>query len=105
MPSSAVRVAVCVVALGLASRTAAAQKNAAAAPVRTWDEKPIVLPLAGSGVAYVPRTPTPRVVLFISGGGGWNAGVADMARRIADEQAIVICVSYPALKRGSARQG
>ena len=105
MPSSAVRVAVCVVALGLAAHTAAAQKNAAAAPVRTWDEKPIALPLAGSGVAYVPRTPTPRVVLFISGDGGWNAGVVDMARRIAAEQAIVIGVSYPALKRGSARQG
>ena len=102
---SSARVVVCAVALALLARAADAQTKAPRAPVRTWDEKPIALPLAGAGVAYVPRTPTPHVVLFVSGDGGWNASVVAMARRIAAQQAIVIGISYPALKRGSARAG
>ncbi len=105
MPSSAARVVLCAVVFGLLPRTAGAQKKASTAAPRTWDEKPIALPLVRSGVAYVPRTPTSHIVLFISGDGGWNAGVVDMARRIAAGQAIVIGISYPALKRGSAREG
>ena len=75
-----------------------------AAPPRTWDEKTIGLPVVGSGMAYVPRASTPHVVLFISGDGSWNAGVVDMARRIAAQQAIVIGISFPALKRVAARE-
>src|SRR5437899_2851506 len=69
-----------------------------------WDERRIALPLVGSGMAYVPRTPTPHVVLFVSGEGGWKADVIEMARRIAARQAIVIGISYPALKRTAARE-
>src|SRR5438128_10965989 len=100
MPPAA-RLAPYALAACLASRLAAAQP----APVRTWDEKAIALPAVRSGMAYVPRTPTTHVVLFISGDGGWNAGVVDMARRIAAEQAIVIGIAYPALKRSAAREG
>src|SRR5438067_2473405 len=82
---------------------AAAAAGAQPAPPRTWDENPISLPLVGKGTAYVPRTPTSHVVLFISGDGGWNAGVVDMARRIAAQHAIVVGISYPALKRTAAR--
>ena len=72
---------------------------------RTWDEKRIALPKVGSGMAYVPHTPTNHVVLFISGDGGWNAGVVEMARRIAGQEAVVIGVSYPVLRRTAARKG
>jgi type IV secretory pathway VirJ component len=78
--------------------------RAQAAPPRTWDEKTIGLPIVGSGIAYVPRASTPHVVLFISGDGGWNAGVVDMARRIAAQQGIVIGISFPALKRTASRE-
>src|SRR5438034_8115328 len=84
---------------------AAAAAGAQPVPPRTWDEKPITLPLVGQGTAYVPRTATAHVVLFISGDGGWNAGVVDMARRIAAQQAVVIGIAYPALKRVAAREG
>jgi type IV secretory pathway VirJ component len=84
---------------------AVAGAQPAPAPARTWDEKIIPLPLVRTGVAYVPRTPASHIVLFISGDGGWNAGVVDMARRIAAQQAIVIGISYVALKRIAAREG
>src|SRR5438477_3924410 len=87
----------------LAVLLAAAAAGAQPALPRTWDEKSIVLPLVRTSTAYVPRTPTSHVVLFISGDGGWNAGVVDMARRIAAQQAVVIGISYPALKRTAAR--
>jgi len=88
----------------LAAILVASIAHAQPAPPRTWDEKPIGLPIVGSGTAYVPRTTTAHVILFISGDGGWNAGVVDMARRIAAQQAIVIGISYPALKRAAARE-
>jgi type IV secretory pathway VirJ component len=100
MPPAA-RLVVCALAGALLAATAAAQP----APPHTWDEKPIPLPLVRTGMAYVPRTPTTHVVLFISGDGGWNAGVVDMARRIAAQQGIVVGISYLALKRAAAREG
>ena len=62
-----------------------------------WTERSIKLPGVGTGTAYVPVKPTNRVAIFISGDGGWNLGVVDMARRFAP-QAVVIGVSYPALR-------
>ncbi len=42
-------------------------------------------------VAIYRRTPHPsRVVLFISGDGGWNLGVVDMAKALADLDALVV---------------
>jgi len=42
-------------------------------------------------VAIYRRSPHPRnVVLFISGDGGWNLGVIDMARALADLDALVV---------------
>src|SRR5437867_4733415 len=82
---------------------AQATQPRAAAP-RTWDEKEIALPRVRTGMAYVPHTPTTHVVLFISGDGGWNAGVVDMARHIAADDAVVIGIPYPALKRAAARE-
>jgi type IV secretory pathway VirJ component len=69
---------------------------------RAFDERRLDLPIVGASTVYVPRTPTSRVVLFLSGDGGWNLGVVDMARRMASE-AIVVGVSVPALVRAAAR--
>jgi type IV secretory pathway VirJ component len=74
------------------------------APGRTWDERRIDLPIVGPSMAYVPREPTSRVVLFLSGDGGWNLGVVDMARRIAPE-AVVIGISLPKLIRAAQNAG
>jgi len=70
---------------------------------RGWDERRIDLPIVGPSMAYVPHVPTTRVVLFISGDGGWNLGVVDMARRIAPT-AIVIGISFPKLSRAALAQ-
>jgi type IV secretory pathway VirJ component len=103
MPSVSARITLGLLAVVMLAPPVAAQGPAAPA-ARTWDEKTIPLPLVRTGVAYVPRTPATRVALFISGDGGWNLGVIDMARRIAAQQTIVIGVSYPALKRAAARE-
>jgi type IV secretory pathway VirJ component len=70
---------------------------------RAWDEKRIVLPRAGPNTAYVPHAPTPHVILLVSGAAGWDAKMVDLARRAAS-QAIVVGVSYPALKRTLDRE-
>lgn len=60
----------------------------------------IRVPVVGQAYVYAPRHPTTAdVVLFLSGDGGWNLGVVDMARRIMP-RAIVIGISYVALRRG-----
>jgi type IV secretory pathway VirJ component len=42
-------------------------------------------------VALYSRSPQPsRVVLFVSGDGGWNLGVIDMARALAELNALVV---------------
>jgi type IV secretory pathway VirJ component len=74
----------------------------ASAP-RAWDERRIPLPRVGSAMAYVPHAPTPHVVLLVSGGAGWDSKMTALAHRIAD-QAIVVGISYPALKRTVARE-
>jgi type IV secretory pathway VirJ component len=43
----------------------------------------------GTTHIYRPAQPT-TVVLFVSGDGGWNKGVVDMARALAEMQALVI---------------
>src|SRR3954465_10834846 len=78
------------------------RQQAAAAP-RTWDEKRIALPRVGSSLAYVPHSPTPHVVLLVSGASGWDSKMVDVARGIAG-QAIVVGISYPALTRTARRE-
>lgn len=43
----------------------------------------------GKVTLYKPKTVPTAVVLFISGDGGWNSGVIDMAKNIADQGALV----------------
>jgi type IV secretory pathway VirJ component len=72
---------------------------AAANPQTGWTERVIHVPVVGQAYIYEPRHPTTaNVVLFMSGDGGWNLGVVDMARRMMPK-AIVVGISYVALRR------
>jgi type IV secretory pathway VirJ component len=71
------------------------------APDQAWTESVLTVPIVGHATAYVPKTPASTVFLFFSGDGGWNLGVVDMARRIMPK-AIVVGVSYPALRKAHA---
>lgn len=44
----------------------------------------------GKIAVYMPREKPSSVVLFISGDGGWNSGVVDMARSLVEEGAMVL---------------
>jgi type IV secretory pathway VirJ component len=72
----------------------------AAAPAGAGDgfvEEQVTLPIFGKITVYRPE-PVQRtrgVVLFVSGDGGWNLGVVDMARRSAP-RALVVGLSMPA---------
>ena len=72
------------------------------APAKLWNERSLRVPIVRQVIAYVPIRPAEGVVLFLSGDGGWNKGVVDMARRIAAE-AIVIGISYPALRAAAGK--
>jgi type IV secretory pathway VirJ component len=72
---------------------------AAANPLTGWDERVLHVPVVGQASVYVPHHPTTsNVVVFMSGDGGWNLGVVDMARRMMPK-AIVIGISYVALRK------
>ncbi|HXW96643.1 MAG TPA: AcvB/VirJ family lysyl-phosphatidylglycerol hydrolase [Gemmatimonadales bacterium] len=49
----------------------------------------------GTVAVYHPAAPPTSVALFFSGDGGWNEGVVDMARALADDGALVLGVSTP----------
>src|SRR3974390_1173394 len=89
----------------LLAASAVSAQTSPAAPARAWDEKLIALPNVGSGTAYVPHAPAQHVVILISGDAGWDDGARTIARQIAAEQAGVIGIAYPALRRGAAREG
>lgn len=60
------------------------------------------LPLVGESKVYVPGGRPDRVILFLSGDGGWNRGVVDMARRAAaGGEALVAGLSYPRLRKAA----
>jgi type IV secretory pathway VirJ component len=44
----------------------------------------------GKVTLYEPAAPPRSIALFVSGDGGWNLGVIDMARSIAEQDAIVV---------------
>lgn len=46
----------------------------------------------GKLTIYKPKTTPNAFVLFISGDGGWNSGVVDMAKNIVDQGALVVGV-------------
>jgi type IV secretory pathway VirJ component len=72
---------------------AQAQKNPATAPAKP----PESLSYGRFGeVALYRGSPHPKnVVLFLSGDGGWNLGVVDMARALADMDSLVVGIGVP----------
>jgi hypothetical protein len=66
---------------------------------QTWTERYVDVPVLGQTSAYVPKTPTSDVVLFLSGDDGWQLGVVDMARRIAARHIAVVGLNFVWMKR------
>lgn len=50
-----------------------------------------------AAATYAPSGTPNAMVLFLSGDGGWNLGVIDMARRLANEGAAVAAIDTPKL--------
>jgi type IV secretory pathway VirJ component len=48
------------------------------------------VPTFGTVTIYRGPNPPQQIVLFVSGDGGWNLGVVDMARRLRDAGALVV---------------
>ena len=67
-----------------ASLCAAAEDSAPLLPTQT-----ITIGRFGDVALYMPAGEPREVVLFLSGDGGWNLGVIDMARRLVDKGALV----------------
>jgi type IV secretory pathway VirJ component len=71
--------------------------GAAAAPASGLAERRVHVPFAGSATLYTPPGRPSRAILFLSGDGGWNLGVVEMARRAArGSGAVVAGLSLPA---------
>lgn len=50
----------------------------------------------GNVAVYRPPTPPDRIALFLSGDGGWNQGVVDMARLLRQQGTLVLGIDTPA---------
>jgi type IV secretory pathway VirJ component len=57
----------------------------------------IEYPALGSIALYQPAQPAKEFVIFVSGDGGWNLGVVDMAQHLVDEGAFVAGVDITRL--------
>jgi type IV secretory pathway VirJ component len=77
---------------------------AAAQPNRVVEER-ISLPGYGTAKLYRPEPVrlARALMLFVSGDGGWNLGVVDMARRAAARDTVVVGLSMPALKKAAEK--
>ncbi len=79
---------------------------AAPTPVAGIDyvEEQIMLPIFGRTRVYRPEPieKTRGVILFLSGDGGWNLGVVDMAR-LAAGRALVVGLSFQVWKKAAER--
>ena len=78
----------------VASGMGASARGKASPPCPGCVEESIKVPLLGKVSVYRPETVRNArgVVLFISGDGGWNLGVVDMARR-SGPHAVVVGIS------------
>ncbi|HZI93706.1 MAG TPA: AcvB/VirJ family lysyl-phosphatidylglycerol hydrolase [Patescibacteria group bacterium] len=83
---------------GAMAATATAAGDAAGGPGYVVEQ--VSIPLFGMVKVYRPEPiqATRGVVLFVSGDGGWNLGVVEMARRSAS-RAIVVGLSMPAWQK------
>lgn len=70
-----------------------------AAPFAGAEDDAITFGSFGRVVLYRPAGPPRAVVLFVSGDGGWNLGVVDMARRVQSLGAVVAGIDMRTLQR------
>lgn len=80
-----------------------APSNAFPASPAAPDPETLTFGRFGKVTLYRPATQPRHVVLFLSGDGGWNQGVIDMARILAGMDAAVAGISTPHLLRQIAR--
>jgi predicted esterase len=66
---------------------------------QAWTERYLDVPVLGQVTAYIPKTPTTNVALFLSGDDGWQLGVVDMARRIVSKHVIVVGLNFVWMRR------
>jgi type IV secretory pathway VirJ component len=59
----------------------------------------------GQVSVYRPQKPPSSVALFLSGDGGWNQGVVDMAQHLVEAGALVVGIDVNAYRKGIARPG
>lgn len=81
--------------------TAVAAQPRAASPVRDGPVATGSFTFAGwqDVNTYRPAGPIRGVVIFLSGDGGWNLGVIDMAKELAAQGVAVAGISTPALQK------
>ena len=79
-------------------------KQAAADPAGLAERR-VHVPFAGSATLYTPPGRPNRAILFLSGDGGWNLGVVEMARRAArGSGAVVAGLSLPAYLKAASSE-
>src|SRR5512139_3124764 len=69
----------------------------------TWAASTLDYPGLGTVTIEQPRGDPQHVVIFLSGDGGWNKGVVDMARHLVDEGALVAGVDVTQMEQRQAR--
>jgi type IV secretory pathway VirJ component len=62
-------------------------------------------PTVGTVTLYRSANPPQQIVLFISGDGGWNLGVVDMAQRLRDTGALVVGIDIRQFMKSLAASG
>ena len=63
------------------------------------------VPTFGTVTIYRGSNPPQQVVLFVSGDGGWNLGVVDMAQRLRDAGALVVGIDIRQFIKGLEASG
>ncbi len=71
------------------SRTVSANKTLAPDSPILGTQSEFSFGRIGTTTVYYPKTAPTSVVLFLSGDGGWNLGVVDMAKSLRDKGALV----------------
>jgi len=76
-------------------------------PIFASAEDTIRVGAFGKVTLYKPKTTPNAVVLFVSGDGGWNSGVIEMAKNIADQGALVAGIDiqhyFKAIKKQTSK--
>ena len=70
-----------------------------ASVARAQQAEVLKVPVFGTVTVYRAAGPPRQVVLFVSGDGGWNLGVVEMAERLRDAGALVVGIDIRAFLR------